>query len=118
MDHPNKEQPTDMTMLRAAVRTWQGFSKSWEQYCAGQGEPVVRPVLVVQVQDGSGKQISKTDIAEAISVVHAEAADMTNEALAHSFQEGARLKIGDRELRYLAPSNVQEDAEVRVIFIK
>jgi type III restriction enzyme len=116
--HPNNEQPTDMTMLRAAVRTWQGYSKSWDQYCAAQGEPLVRPILVVQVKDGSANDISKTDIAEAISVVRAEVGDISNDAFAHSFQEGTRVKVRDEELRYLAPPDVQEDPDVRVVFFK
>lgn len=116
--HPSNEQPTDMTMLRAAVRTWQGYWNRWEQYCTGQGEPVVRPILVVQVQNKFGKQISKTDIAEAISVVRAEAGDVPADAFAHSFEDGTRLKVGDHELRYLTPPDVQEDADVRVIFFK
>ena len=116
--HPNRDQPSDMTMLKAAVRTWQGYCKKWEQYCATQHEPTVRPILVVQVQDGPGKQISKTDIALAISVISAEAGHISNDALAHSFQEGTRLKIGDHDLRYLAPSDIQVDADVSVIFFK
>src|SRR5206468_3333812 len=37
---------------------------------------------------------------------------------AHSFQEGTRVEVGNRELRYLAPPDVQTDTEVRVIFFK
>src|SRR5262249_7608456 len=66
----------------------------------------------------SGKQISKTDIAEALNVIQSEVGHLSNEAVGHSFQEGASIKIGDQELRYVAPPDVQEDEDLRVIFFK
>jgi type III restriction enzyme len=116
--YPAKDQPTDMTMLRAAVRSWQTYWKRWEDYCKGQGEPCVRPILVVQVEDKSGKQISKTDISEALNVIQSEAGHLSNESFGHSFQEGVSIKVGDQELRYVAPPDVQEDEDLRVIFFK
>lgn len=112
------EHAGDMTMLHAAVRAWQGYSKAWEQYCRQQGETPVRPILVVQVQDAFGKRPSRTDIAEAVRVVQTEVGGLTNDAFAHSFQEGTRIEIDGQSLRYLAPPDVQEDPDVRVVFFK
>ena len=50
--------PLLLCIARAAVRTWQVYSKKWEAYCTDQSEPLVRPILVVQVQDATGKQLS------------------------------------------------------------
>ncbi len=117
--HPNENQPSDMTMLRAAARSWRNFSGRWDVYCQEeQEEPSVRPILVVQVQDASGKQISKTDIAEAMRAIEEEAGPLDNVAFAHSFQEGARLEVGGRELRYVAPADIEADPDVRVVFFK
>lgn len=117
--HPPKAaQHADMTMLRAAVRSWQSFTKDWDKYCAANKELPVRPILVVQVQDGSGKVISKTDLAEAIQVIRSEAGHIDNNAFAHSFQEGTRIQIAGQDVRYIAPPDVQTDADVRVVFFK
>jgi type III restriction enzyme len=116
--HANKEKATDMTMLRAAVGAWKMYSKKWEEYCVSQDEPIVRPILVVQVQDGTGKQLSKTDIAEALRVIQDEAGTLPNEAFAHSFQEGAPVAVGEGQLRYVAPSDIQSDPSIRVVFFK
>jgi type III restriction enzyme len=116
--HPSEIQPSDMTMLRAAARSWQRFSQHWTDYCREEDELFVRPILVVQVQDASGKQISKTNIAEAINVIEAEIDPLPASAFAHAFQEGGRLEIGGRELRYLAPADVDVDPEVQVVFFK
>ena len=116
--HQHTDGPADMTMLRAAVATWKLYGTRWGDYCTAQCEPMVRPILVVQVQDGSGKQLSKTDIADAIRVIQEEAGVLPTDAIGHCFQEGARAAVGDRDIRYVAPSDVQTDPELRVVFFK
>lgn len=117
--HPPKEaEHSDMTMLRAAVSAWQGYTRGWEEYCNAQTEAIVRPILLIQVQDGSGKQLSKTDLEEVIKVVRSVAGNLETDSLAHSFQEGTRVTVGDHEIRYLSPPDVQTDSDVRVVFFK
>jgi type III restriction enzyme len=116
--YPNEEQPSDMTMLRAAARSWRNFSGRWEKYCREEDELPIKPILVVQVQDASGKQISKTNIAEAIRAIEEEAGLLDNGTFAHALQEGSRLEVGDRELRYLAPADIEGDPDVQVVFFK
>ncbi len=117
--YPEEAQPSDMTMLRDAARFQKTVAREWSEYCKAQGEGVVRPILVVQGQDGDGKKvISKTDLAEAIRSIRHELGEMPNEALAHAFQEGTRIDVDGRELRYIAPPDIQGDPEVRVVFFK
>jgi type III restriction enzyme len=117
--YPEEEQPSDMTMLRDAARSLQKVGREWTDYCTAQGDTVVRPILVVQVQDGDGKKlISKTDLAEAIKCIRDELGEMPNDAFAHAFQEGTRIDVDGRELRYIAPSDIQGDTDVRVVFFK
>jgi type III restriction enzyme len=116
--HPAKDQPSDMTMLRAAAESWRGFARHWADYCQAQSEPPVRPILVVQVQDGTAKQLSKTDITEAMRVIEGAVGALPASAFAHAFQEGVRLEVGERELRYLAPPDIHADPEVQVVFFK
>lgn len=119
LHHPTREQPTDMTMLREAVRSLKKFTALWAAYCAAEEEFTVVPLLVVQVEDSGGKgQISETDIAAAITILRNELGTLSADAFAHSFQEGTTLTIGGGEVRYLAPSDIQNDPEVRVIFFK
>jgi type III restriction enzyme len=119
LHHPTKEQPTDMTMLREAARSLRKFSDQWASYCSTEEQYTVVPLLVVQVEDSSGKgQISETDIASAIRILRDETGALTSDAFAHSFQEGAVLKLGGDDVRYLAPSDIQDDPDVRVVFFK
>jgi type III restriction enzyme len=119
LHHPKREQPTDMTMLREAARALKSFTAHWSEYCAAQEDVQVLPLLVVQVDDARNKgQVSDTDIAEAIRVLRDVLGTMPGDAFAHAFQEGAKLQIGGEDVRYLAPSDIQDDADVRVVFFK
>lgn len=116
--HPTEEQPSDMTMLRAAARSWQFYCRRWVAYCADEGEGLVSPLLLVQVRDGTRTQISATDIAEAVAVINNEVGELPPQAFAHAFQEGNSIGIGGQELRYLAPADIDEDEDVQVVFFK
>lgn len=130
--HPDTGQPADMTMLRAAVETWKRFTARWRAYqttrepSSESSEPLVVPILVIQVADaapkpgakhGSKTDVSKTDIAEVVLAIR-EATNLSAEAFAHAFQEGASVQIGESQIRYLAPADIQDDPDVRVVFFK
>lgn len=119
LHHPAKSQPTDMTMLREAARALRTFTSQWATYCAAQEDFTVVPLLVVQVEDAGGKgQISETDIAEAMKTIRDAYGTMPDDAFAHAFMEGMPLTIAGETLRYLAPSDIQKDPHVRVVFFK
>jgi len=119
LHHPKKDQPTDMTMLREAARALKAFTTNWATYCAAQEEFTVLPLLVVQVEDSGGKgQISETDIAQAMRIIRDALGTLSNDAFAHSFQEGTTLTISGEAVRYLSPSDIQNDPDVRVVFFK
>jgi type III restriction enzyme len=119
LHHPKTQQPTDMTMLREAGRALKAFTVQWAAYCATNEDFTVAPLLVVQVEDSGGKgQISETDIAQAIRTIRDAYGTLPSDAFAHSFQEGAPLTIGGETVRYVAPSDIQADPDVRVVFFK
>lgn len=121
LHQPDAEQ-AEMTMLQGAATEWRKYWRRWDAYCAKEKEPTVRPILVVQVEDGPGRQLSRTDLAEAMRVIRQAAADpgdpLTTRAFAHAFEKGAPVPIGDEEVRYIAPPDIASDPEVRVIFFK
>ncbi len=116
--HPDDTQPSDITMLRAAARAWRDYQERWSAYGHEDGEAPVRPVLLVQVRDGSGKQVSNTDLAEALSALGDELAHPPAYVYAHSFQEGGPITVGSTTVRYLAPSSIDADPNVQVVLFK
>lgn len=116
--HPDETQPSDITMLRAAAQTWRDYRDRWDGYIRNDGDTPVRPVLLVQVQDGTGKQTSRTDLAECLAALSDELDHPAPDAYAHAFQEGGPVSVGDRTIRYLAPSSIDADPDVQVVFFK
>jgi type III restriction enzyme len=116
--YPTEDQPSDMTMLRAAAQSWQQCTRRWAEYCASQQEPTVRPVLVVQVQDGTTNMISRTDLGAVLRTIDDEVGPLPTRAFAHAFQDGNTLEVDGRELRYLAPADIDADPEIQVILFK
>ena len=116
--HPDESQPSDITMLRAAAQAWEEYRTRWAAYGHEDREGPIRPVLLVQVQDGSGKQISKTDLPEAIAALGDELGHPPADTYAHAFQEGGPVTVGSTTVRYLAPSSIDDDPDVQVVFFK
>jgi type III restriction enzyme len=116
--HPTSDQPTDITMLREAVRSWRKFREAWEAYCQEQDEMTVRPILVVQVQDAAARRVSKTDLDEAVQAIEDEAGGMSPSALGHAFQEGAPVAMNGKEVRYVAPADIDADLDLQIVFFK
>lgn len=117
--HPKENAPADVTLLRESARVAKAFREAWESYCVAQDEPVVRPLLVVQVRDAHGADtLSETDIGEAMRVLREELGPLNSDAWAHSFQEGVPIAIAGETLRYLAPSDINDDPDVMVVFFK
>lgn len=119
LHHPKREQPTDVTMLREAARQLKDFTSQWSTYCMKQDEYRVVPLLIVQVEDaGRADKLSETDISQAMSMLRDVLGTLPNRAFAHSFQQQATVTIGREELRYIAPSDIQSDLDLRVVFFK
>lgn len=117
--HPEGDKPSDWTLLRAAASKLTQYQASWGTYADQEGEPSIEPLLVVQVEDApKSGGVSKTDIAQAIREIEAELGHLGPEAVAHCFQSGQPLDLGDRTVRYVAPVDVQDDESLRVVFFK
>ena len=116
--HPTSKQPSDITMLRQAVRSWRLFRDEWKAYCESQGEPTVRPILVVQVQDAAASRPSRTDLDEVLHAIEDEVGQLPLDSYTHAFQEGTYVSMGGRDIRYLAPADIESDAGVQIVFFK
>lgn len=121
--HPRRAQTADMTMLAQAAKSWHEMWTRWEDFCRASGDPTVRPILVIQVEDGTARQVSKTPLDTVLGTIRravGKDADrlLPPRAFAHAFQEGRTEKVGDTEIRHLSPSEIVEDPEVRVVLFK
>lgn len=120
ISHPAEEQPSDVTLLRAAAAELKAFRKAWAAYAKAETTRTVEPLLVVQIDDArqSSKEISRTPVEEAIAAVEAELGPLAEDEIAHALQEGTAVKIGERTVPYVAPSDIEEQTKLRVVLFK
>ncbi|MBP3856864.1 MAG: DEAD/DEAH box helicase family protein [Ruminiclostridium sp.] len=110
----------DMAVLQAATDEWQNKWLHWEQYCYEQHYAYVNPILVIQVQNGSGNQISATDMDDCLRIIEERIGDRFLEGqVVHSFGEGiSTIQINGLDVHYCEPSRIAEDKRIKVVFFK
>lgn len=110
----------DMAVLQAATDEWQQKWDHWYQYCYEQHYGQVNPILVIQVQNGSGHQISATDLDECLRIMEERLGDRFLEGqVVHAFGEGTpTLQIGGLDVPYCEPSRIADDKRIKVVFFK
>ena len=117
--HPDTDRPADWSLLEQATRRWQEYCKAWQKYCIAQKlERTVEPVLVIQVEDGSGKQLSKTSIDEIVKVVERVAGKLPDAAWAHAFQDDNNIEAAGHSIRKIDASKIENDGAVRIVLFK
>jgi len=119
--HLDEKQPGDVTMLIQAAKDWVTYREEWAAYGAAEHEPTATPVLVVQVEDArtgtAGR--SKTDLGMVVSALAKTiGAEATDGWLAHAFQDDGGFDVGGHHVRYLAPSEIDADGQVKVVLFK
>ncbi|MFH1444685.1 MAG: DEAD/DEAH box helicase family protein [Candidatus Peregrinibacteria bacterium] len=117
--HPRQKQSSDMTLLADAAKRWLMFSKEWHSYCKAQKmEDTVEPVLVIQVEDGTEKKLSSTDLEAVVRTVESVTGKLPAGAWAHAFQEDKPLEINGKEIRKVDASKIQTEPKVRIVLFK
>ena len=119
LDIADDDQPADWTLLRDSARRTLEYSKEWRRYCQTQSiDPSIDPVLVVQVEDGTKKELTRTDLDRAVDVLERVYGRFDDGALAHCFQEEGDITAGGYTIRKIEASKIQSDRSVRVVFFK
>lgn len=117
--HPDTATKAEMGLLEEAARRWVAISEQWGIYCREEGERSVRPMLVVQVEDGTGSTLTKTNLGAAVKAIEdAIGRPLRDEELAHAFMDKVGVRAGERAVRYVDPSRIEEDPNVSVVFFK
>jgi type III restriction enzyme len=115
---PKEETPSDLTLLRVAVTRWREYEAAWKGYCERECIPDVRPLLIVQVQDGDATHASRTNLEDVLTTIKDAAGGLPDAAFGHSFQDGNVLKVNNHTVRYIQPSDITDDPDVQVVLFK
>jgi type III restriction enzyme len=117
--YPQKGEQAEMTLLAEAANRWQIMESSWRQYCLSESLEPVRPILVVQVEDGTEEILTKTDLSTALdSVEKTIGRPLKTGEVAHTFNDQGEIEVGNRRLRHIEASRIEEDPRINVVLFK
>jgi hypothetical protein len=114
LDDPDESGTFSTTMLREAIKDALDYERRWADYAEKQNEPLVLPVLVVQVPD----KASDAKLADTLAVIDSEWVGLGPDAMVHVFGEHEPLVLGGRKVRWVPPESIQGDTDVRVVLAK
>ena len=117
--HPEAATTAEMALLEEAARRWGQMTAAWAAFCTDEKEQTVWPVLVVQVENGSDRQLTKTDLGEALTVVESAIGRRLKEGeVAHAMHDTGDLDVGGRRVRKVEASRIDTDKNIGVVFFK
>lgn len=117
--HPENTSQAEMTLLASAATKWQVVTNEWSEYCIKEGENIVKPILVIQVEDGSENLLTKTDMEACINTIEtAIGRRLRDKEIVHTFSEVGEQDIAGHKIRYIEASRIEENENVSVVFFK
>jgi len=117
--HPETITTAPMSLLEQAARKWGELTRLWGQYCEAEAETRVWPILVVQIENGTEKAVTKTDLPSVMSVVENAIGRRLNEGeIAHAMHDVGDMDIGGRLLRRVDASRINDNREIGVVVFK
>lgn len=114
LDEPDESGTVLATLLRSAVGTALDYERRWAEYAAAEHEPLVLPVLVVQV----GDKPTDAQLADFVSIIDEEWPGLGPHAIINVFGEHDDLVIGSRRVRWVPPESIQDEDGIRVVLAK
>lgn len=117
--YPDIALGADMTMFKQAIQNWQNKCHHWAAYCDKQGDRAVNPILVVQVDDGSEREVTKTDLDTCMDILQDTLGRaMTPGEVVHTFHDRGIITVRGVEICPIEPEYIEENAQVQVVFFK
>lgn len=117
--HPEVAGQSEMSLLEEAARAWTRMSQAWGAYCEAEQEQRVWPILVVQVENGTEKKVSRTDLKVALDVIEKAIGRPLHEGEAvHALHDCGDMDLGGRRVRRVDASRIDEDKNIGVVLFK
>lgn len=109
-----------MAVLQAGAIEWRDKWDHWDQYCREQHYAYVKPVFIVQVENGTATSISATDLDECIAKIEEKSGFTFEEGeVVHTFgQTTGAVEAAGLKIPYVEPSKISDDKKIKVVFFK
>ena len=109
----------EMTMFQEAVLTWKKMRSEWETYCSAEQEHLVKPILVVQVNDRIDSTATTTDINTCLDTLEEELGrPLEIGEVVHTFNDESTLNGFSIPIVKMEPSKIDEEEKVLLVFFK
>lgn len=113
------EKNNDFVLLEAAVDEWMKKCKRWYQYTSEQHYANVDPVLVVQVQPGTGGALTDTKLDDVLVKIEEQVGQPFKAGeVVHCFGGGSSVEINGLAVPYVKASEIAENHKIKVVFFK
>jgi len=117
--HPESASTAEMSLLAEAARRWATMEARWQTYCSQEGEQPVWPILVVQVENGTVRELTRTDLRDALDTIEGAIGRRLREGeVAHALHDTGDLDVGGRRVRRVDASRIDEDKAIGVVLFK
>ncbi len=117
--YPENIVNADMSMLKSALDNWEQKRVSWESYCLKEKEDVVKPILVIQVEDGNDKVVTKTDLSACINTIEAYLGrKLDSKEIVHTFNDKDTISINSLEVNKIDASRINENDDINFVLFK
>jgi type III restriction enzyme len=117
--YPDSVSQAEMTLLSEAANRWKRIEDGWARYCQDQDEAVVYPILVIQVEDGTDKLPTKTDLDTSLATLESAIGRRLREGeVAHTFNDRGDLEFDGRRIRRIEASRIEEEKNIGVVLFK
>lgn len=119
IDHPEISTKSEIALLEEAARRWDKMTAAWGTYCTEEKGPTVWPILVVQVENGTDKQVTKTNLPDVLNAIEAAIGRRLREGeVVHAMHDSPDLDVGGRLVRRVDAERIEEDKEIGVVLFK
>ena len=117
--HGCREGEAPWSLLNRAVESVRSFERDWKRYTRENRLEPVQPALLVQVEDGAGRETSATDLPLLIETLRTAWPDLIGTAVAHCFHGTGDLNFGAGwVIPYREPGSISSDPEIRAALFK
>ena len=105
--YPTLGFDADMSLFKASVEDWKKKCALWQAYYDqnkdGDHHDLVKPILVVQVTDGSGKEATGTDLTQCLDIwEEVTGSRLLENEVVHTFNDYGTLSGGELRAEVLA----------------
>ena len=117
--YPDMAINAEMTMFHSAVMYWKKMCDSWESYCTSESEKLVKPVLVVQVDDRVSGAATNTDIGTCLELLEEILGrHLVDGEVVHTFNDMGTLQGFEIPIKKIEPSRIEENDKILIVFFK